>query len=172
MILPDHMIESYIKEGRIGIHPPIRDTQLQPSSLDLRLGDIAPDPFVEVTKAGWIIHPGARVLGSTLDNVRIPNDLVGKVDGRSSLGRKFLLIHATAGLIDPGWQGTIVLEIANLWPVGHPNALSIELVREQRVAQISFEVLSAPCRDPYGSKRSSKYQGQTGIVSAREDKEF
>lgn len=172
MILPDHEIEHLISVGALGIYPLPRPAQYQPASLDICLGGIAEDPFVEVVDDGWVIHPGARVLGYTLEKVRLPDTILARLEGRSSLGRKFLSIHCTAGIIDPGWDGQIVLEISNEWPIGHPNGISVHLKKGERVGQLTFQLLNTPCATPYGDRSTAKYQGQMGVTPSMPDKEF
>jgi dCTP deaminase len=102
------------------------------------------------------------VLGSTVERVEVPDDLLAKVDGRSSLGRLAILIHATAGFIDPGFRGTITLELSNV------GRLPVALRPGMRICQISFETLTSPARRPYGAeRRSSKYQDQSGPTPSR-----
>lgn len=141
---------------KIGTLPPNEEAD---NIIDPRNGSIkyATEADVEST----IILPGAFVLGSTIERVTLPNDLVGRLEGRSSLGRLGLIIHATAGYIDPGFTGNITLEISNL------NKRPIRIYRGMRVAQISFTQLSSPARRPYGPARESKYKGQVGVTPSK-----
>lgn len=107
------------------------------------------------------IHPGELVLGSTLESVEIPDDLVGWLDGRSSLARLGLMVHVTAGRIDPGWKGQVVLEFYNLGKM--PLALRPEMI----ICALSFETLSSPARRPYCSREDAKYKNQQGAISSR-----
>jgi dCTP deaminase len=183
MILSDRDIKQALAEGRIMIEPlDDPDLQIQPASVDLRIGTRfilfrhARTPFIdplaqdaadytEPMEIGederFILHPGEFVLAATKERVRLPDDLVGRVDGRSSIGRLGLQMHATAGFIDPSFEGNITLELSNVgrMPVAlHPN---------MRVCQISFEPLSSPAERPYGAGRGSKYQGQSGPTASR-----
>ena len=158
------------------------DVQLGPSSVDLRLSnefvvfrrEKKPfiDPFSDDPQAftekivlnenePFIIHPQEFVLASTIEYVKIPNDLVGRVDGRSSLGRLGIIIHATAGFIDPGFEGTITLEITNI------NVMPVALYPGMRICQISFEPVTTEVNRSYGSRKGSKYQGQRGPTLSR-----
>ena len=119
----------------------------------------------EVEIAGdqpFILHPGEFVLGSTLERVTLPDDLVARLEGKSSLGRLGLLIHSTAGFIDPGWDGHVTLELSNV------ANLPITIYHEMKIGQISFMQLSEPTSRPYGSSSlGSKYQGQRGPTPSR-----
>lgn len=107
------------------------------------------------------IHPGELVLGSTLESVEIPDDLVGWLDGRSSLARLGLMVHVTAGRIDPGWKGQVVLEFYNLGKM--PLALRPEMI----ICALSFETLSSPSQKPYRLRENAKYKNQQGAISSR-----
>ena len=183
MILSDRDIKKALAEGRIAIEPlDDPDLQIQPASVDLRMGTRfilfrhAMTPFIDPLAQDaveytdvleirederFILHPGEFVLGTTKERVRLSDDLVGRVDGRSSIGRLGIQMHATAGFIDPSFEGNITLELSNVgrMPVAlHPN---------MRVCQISFEPLSTPAERPYGAGRGSKYQGQVGPTASR-----
>ncbi|MBA2556399.1 MAG: dCTP deaminase, partial [Chloroflexi bacterium] len=104
----------------------------------------------------FILHPGEFVLGATAERVRLPHDLVARLEGKSSLGRLGLLIHSTAGYVDPGWKGNLTLELSNV------ANLPIALYHGMKIGQISFFKMSSPVERPYGSKElGSKYQGQS-----------
>ena len=110
----------------------------------------------------FILHPGEFVLGSTLERIGVPGDLVGRVEGKSSLGRLGLLIHSTAGFIDAGFDGHITLELANV------ASLPITLYPGMKIGQVSFMQMTTPADRPYGSGASgSKYQGQRGPTPSR-----
>lgn len=183
MILSDRDIRAGLESGHIVITP-LEDPeiQIQPCSVDLRLGNrfvvfkhaLKPfiDPLVddatEYTEAyevpdgqAFILHPGEFVLGTTKERVEVPNDLVAKVDGRSSIGRLAILIHATAGFIDPGFRGVITLELSNV------GKMPVALHANMRVCQISFEQMTGPAERPYGSRKGSKYQDQSGPTASR-----
>lgn len=185
MALSDTTIMDRLDDGSLVIEP-IKNTdlQIQPASVDIRLGNtflkfnpqnvtslnpVEDDPteYVdEITISDgetFVVHPGDFVLGSTKEWVEIPDDLVGYVNGRSTLGRLAIVIHATAGLLDPGWHGNVTLEISNLGEV------PIELTPGMRIGQLTFEELSEPATRPYGAERDSKYQDQRGVQAARTD---
>lgn len=175
MILSDRSIRALIKEGDLDISPFDADL-IQPSSVDVRLArtfrvfhnhrtgiiDVrAPmdELTEEVTVADdepFILHPGEFVLASTLERVRIPDDVVSRLEGKSSLGRLGLLIHSTAGFIDPGFAGDITLELSNV------ARLPIALYANMRIGQLSFTKLSTRADNPY----RGNYQGQAGPTSS------
>jgi len=110
----------------------------------------------------FVLHPGEFVLGSTLERVALPNYLVARVEGKSSLGRLGLLVHATAGYVDPGWDGHLTMELSNV------SNLPIKLYYGMKIGQLSFLELKTPAERPYGSPGlGSKYQGQTGPTASR-----
>lgn len=184
MILSDRDLRARIEAGDIGIHPlDDPELQIQPASVDLRLGRSfvvyklphvpcidARDP-ASVTKyteqidieegEAFVLHPGEFALGNTVERVRVPADLVGRVEGRSSIGRLAVVVHATAGFIDPGFDGEITLELANLGRCG------VKLYPGMRISQVVFHTMTSPAERPYGALRGSKYQGQTGPVASR-----
>ena len=123
---------------------------------------------VEVAEdEAFILHPGEFVLGSTMERVRLPDDLVARLEGKSSLGRLGLLIHSTAGYVDPGWDGFLTLELSNV------ANLPITIYPHMKIGQISFFRLTTPADVPYGSKGTrSKYQGQRGPTASRFFEEF
>ena len=115
----------------------------------------------------FILHPGEFVLGSTLERVTLPDDLVARLEGKSSLGRLGLLIHSTAGFIDPGWDGHVTLELSNV------ANLPITIYVGMKIGQLSFMQLTEPSERPYGSDSlGSKYQGQKGPTASRYWKNF
>jgi dCTP deaminase len=110
----------------------------------------------------FVLHPGEFVLGSTAERVKLPDDLVARIEGKSSLGRLGLLIHSTAGFVDAGWDGHLTLELANV------ANLPILLYPGMKIGQVSFFEMTTPADNPYGSKRvGSKYQGQRGPTPSR-----
>jgi len=174
MILSDREIEKYIKSGKIGITPePNLDKQLGSSSLDLRLGnefkvfEHNKKPYIDtrdektfhgttrtvVLKDGepFVFHPHEFVLGITMEEVFLPDDIAARIDGRSSLGRLGIVIHSTAGHIDPGFKGRIVLEIENI------GMIPVLLYSETRICQLVFQELSSPTTKPYYKKKGAKY---------------
>jgi dCTP deaminase len=181
VVLSDRTIARLIGEGRIVIDP-YDDGLLQPSSVDVRVDRFfrvfhnARYPYIDVKEpqeeltelveiAGdqaFILHPGEFVLGSTLERIVLPDDLVARLEGKSSLGRLGLLIHSTAGFIDPGFDGHVTLELSNV------ANLPITIYHGMKIGQISFVQLSEPAEKPYGSgELGSKYQGQTGPTPSR-----
>jgi dCTP deaminase len=185
VVLSDRTIARYLEEGRIEIDPYDR-TLLQPSSVDVRVDRYFRVfrnnlyPFIDVKRAQedltelvevdgepFILHPGEFVLGSTLERVRLPEDVVGRLDGKSSLGRLGLLIHSTAGFIDPGWDGHVTLELSNV------ANLPITIYPEMKIGQLSFVQMTEPAEAPYGSGAiGSKYQGQKGPTPSRYYRNF
>jgi dCTP deaminase len=186
MILSDGDIRKEIAAGRIEIDP-FDEACVQPSSVDLHVDDgfrvfaNARYPYIDVRREmpdltelveaadgePFILHPGEFVLGSTTERVRLPDDLVARLEGTSSLGRLGLLIHSTAGYVDPGWDGHLTLELSNV------ANLPITIYPGMRIGQISFFRLSAPAEKPYGAVgRRSKYQGQRGPTASRFFEEF
>ena len=183
MILSDRTIREEIAAGRIVIDP-YDERRVQPSSIDVRIShlfrvfrnhtsaviDVKADQaglteLVEMPEDGseaFMLHPGEFVLGSTLERVAVPDDLVGRVEGKSSLGRLGLLIHSTAGFIDAGFDGHITLELANV------ASLPITLYPGMKIGQVSFMRMTTPAEHPYGAGASgSKYQGQRGPTPSR-----
>ncbi len=176
MILSDRSIREEIGKGTISIEP-FHPECVQPSSIDIHLGsrflvfnkvrhaviDVKEKQdglmnMVEVKDGEpFMLHPGEFVLGSTVEKVKMPNDIAGRIEGKSSLGRLGLLIHSTAGFIDPGWKGNLTLELSNVSP------LPIKLFPGMKIGQISFMRMTTEVDNPYGSgKLNSKYQGQEG----------
>jgi dCTP deaminase len=181
MILSDRTIREEIASGRIGIDP-LGDGCIQPSSVDLhvdryfrvfrnhtqRVIDVKENQeelteLIEVVgDEALILHPGEFVLGSTVERVRLPEDLVGRLEGKSSLGRLGLLIHSTAGFVDAGWDGFLTLELSNV------ANLPITVYPGMKIGQISFLRMTSAADVPYGSASlGSKYQNQRGPTPSR-----
>jgi len=180
-VLSDGTIRRLVEEGRIVIDP--WDPELvQPASVDVRLGDSfrvfhnhrvsaidlrdVPENLTEevIVPDGepFVIHPGEFCLGRTLERVELADDIVSRVEGKSSLGRLGLIVHATAGFVDPGWKGTLTLELNNLTRV------PIKLWPGLLIAQLSFMALDKPAERPYGSPElGSHYQGQEAATESR-----
>jgi dCTP deaminase len=179
MILSDRDIRARLREGTLAIEPLSDEAlQIQPASVDLRLGReflvyrpaqvtvLDPgDPagiaasmerVLIAEELAFVLHPGEFALGTTVERVKMPTDLVGMVDGRSSIGRLAVVVHATAGLIDPGFEGQVTLELSNI------GSIAVKLYPGMRIAQIVLHQLSSPAELPYGSERGSHYQLQTG----------
>src|SRR5437773_6575725 len=175
MILSDRDIREHIESGRITIDP-FDAACVQPSSVDLhvdsqfRVFANSRYPFIDVREEmpdltelvevkpdePFILHPGEFVLGSTLERVAIPDDLVARLEGKSSLGRLGLQIHSTAGYVDPGWDGYLTLELSNV------ANLPITIYPGMKIGQISFFRLTTAAQTPYRTGRGSKHQGQRG----------
>jgi len=182
MVLADATIARYLAEGKVEIDP-YDASLLQPSSVDVRVDrlfrvfrnnrasfidvkveqDLTELVEVEADEA-FILHPGEFVLGSTLERIRLPDDLVARLEGKSSLGRLGLLIHSTAGFIDPGWDGHVTLELSNV------ANLPITIYPGMKIGQISFMQMTAT---PYGAAElGSKYKGQRGPTASKYWKNF
>ncbi len=114
-----------------------------------------------ISEKPFIIHPGEFVLASLREFVSIPPDLVGRLEGRSSLGRLGLMVHSTAGYVDPGFRGHLTLELANV------GKLPVKLYPGMRICQIVFQKMTSPAAVPYGSKEGSKYQDEMGATQSR-----
>ena len=181
MILSDRSIKEALEAKRIIIDP-LDISCIQPSSIDVKVSnlfrvfrnhtagtiDVKRDltdltELVEIEPNGvFMLHPGEFVLGSTLERIAIANDLVARVEGKSSLGRLGLLIHSTAGFIDAGFDGHITLELSNV------ANLPITIYPAMKIGQVSFMTMTTPADKPYGSGASgSKYQGQRGPTPSR-----
>lgn len=179
MILSDRDLRARLRQGDLVVSPLTDEAlQIQPASIDLRLdrelivyraGRVAClDPREPATleqaservtvgpDEAFVLHPGEFALGSTAERVRIPSDLVARVDGRSSIGRLAVVVHATAGFIDPGFEGQITLELSNIGPI------PVKLYPGMRIAQIVLYRMTSPAERPYGAERGSHYQGQRG----------
>ena len=181
MVLSDRDIRAAVAAGRVGIDP-FDPTCVQPASVDIRLDrlfrvfrsskhayiDLA-RPLDDITEQvevkngeAFILHPGEFVLGSSRERIRLADDLVARVEGKSSLGRLGLLIHSTAGFVDPAWDGHITLELSNV------NTIPITLYPGMRIGQLSFFPLSSRAERPYGSPElGPSYQGQVGPTPSR-----
>jgi len=185
MILSDRDIKKYLEEGKITIDPlQSIERQVQPSSVDLRIGNefkifkVMQKPYIDPkdpedldsymesmhieNDKSFIIHPNEFALATTYEVVKVPDDLVARVEGRSSMGRLGITMHVTAGYIDPGFEGKITLEISNI------GKMPVALYPGQRGCQIVFETMTSPAERPYGHpERDSKYMGQTRPESSR-----
>ncbi|MBI4328729.1 MAG: dCTP deaminase [Chloroflexi bacterium] len=188
MVLSDRTIKEEIAKGRIVIDPPLDESCIQPASVDVHLGSTFrvfrpwKSPYYidlkqpldgltdEVTVSEndyFALQPGQFVLGATKEYIGVPDDLMARLEGKSSLGRIGLLVHATAGYVDPGWRGRLTLELSNV------SSLPIHLYPGMKISQISFYRLTTPAERPYGSPGlGSKYQGQTGPTPTRVHMDF
>jgi len=181
MVLSDRTIKAEIEAGRIEFDPYDPD-MVQPSSVDVRVDrrfrvfHNARRPFIDVREPmedltelveppegePFILHPGEFVLGQTLERVRLPDDLVARLEGKSSLGRLGLLIHSTAGFVDAGFEGNLTLELSNV------ANLPITIYHGMPIGQISFMRMDGPVEHAYGSNETgSKYQGQEEPTASR-----
>lgn len=186
VVLSDRDIRAALREGRLVIRP-LDEACIQPSSVDVHLDrkvlvfrnnrrpyiDVRRpmDDLMEMEEVGddtpFILHPGEFVLGSTVEYLEIPDDLVARLEGKSSLGRLGLLIHSTAGYVDPGWKGHLTLELSNV------SRLPITLYYGMRIGQVSFLRLTSPAERLYGSPGlGSKYQGQQMPTPSRAYQDF
>ena len=186
MVLSDRSIREEIAAGRIVVKP-IDDDNIQPASIDLHLDSRflvfsnSRQPYIDVREPldnlteevriegdiPFILHPGEFVLASTLEHIELPDDLMARLEGKSGLGRLGLLIHSTAGFVDPGWRGQLTLELSNV------ARLPIALYYGMKIGQISFLQLTSPAERLYGSPElGSRYQGQTGPTASRFHQDF
>ena len=186
MVLSDRSIREALDAGRISIDP-LGDGCIQPSSVDLhvdryfrlfrnhssRVIDVREDQedLTELVDVGeeepLILHPGEFLLGSTQEKITLPDDLVARLEGKSSLGRLGLLIHSTAGFVDAGWDGHLTLELSNV------ANLPITIYPGMKIGQISFLQMTTAAERPYGSDGlRSKYQGQWGPTPSRYSDNF
>jgi dCTP deaminase len=186
MVLSDRSIKEALASGRLIVEP-TSDDCIQPSSVDVhvdryfrvfrnhtqRVIDVreAQEDLTELIDVGedepMILHPGEFMLGSTTERIGLPDDLVGRLDGKSSLGRLGLVIHSTAGFIDAGWDGHITLELSNV------ANLPITLYPGMKIGQISFFQMTTAAERPYGARGlGSKYRGQRGPTPSRYSENF
>lgn len=188
MILSDRDIAKALATKRIRITPKIDPkTQMGSCSVDLRLGKqfrifnhskfayidpnnskLATDMMTEVRlKDGepFILQPGDFVLATTMETVKLPDDLVGRLEGRSSLGRLGIVVHSTASIFDPGWEGMVVMELGNM------GRMPVALYPGMRICSMTFEELSSPAQVPYTKKKAAKYIGQNAPLASRIDKD-
>ena len=186
MVLSDRTIREEIEAGRIVLDP-YDATLIQPSSVDVRVDNRfrvfhnARYPYIDVRQPmedltelveisgddPFILHPGEFVLGQTLERVKLPDDIVSRLEGKSSLGRLGLLIHSTAGFVDAGFEGNLTLELSNV------ANLPITIYHGMPIGQMSFMRMDGPVENPYGSGATgSKYQGQAEPTPSRFFKNF
>ena len=186
MVLSDRTIKEYLDNGAIVIDPlDLKD--IQPASVDLHLDKKilvfrnSTEPFIDLKKdlpdlteehiikndQPFILHPGEFILASTIERIKIPVDIVARLEGKSSLGRVGLLIHSTAGYVDPGWDGKLTLELTNV------SRLPITLYYGMRIGQISFLKLTTPVNREYGSPElGSRYKGQQDPTASKAHLDF
>ncbi len=184
MVLSDRDIKKALASKKIVITPaPDLKNQLGTCSLDLRLGDVfrvfdhSRHPYIDPSKKDYtaeitkkvvvkkgddfIMQPGDFVLAVTLEKVKIPNDMMGRLEGRSSLGRLGIVVHSTASIFDAGWDGNCVLELGNL------GRMAVKLTPGMRICAMSFEQLSSAADTPYSAKKDAKYRIQKEPVESR-----
>ena len=180
-VLSDRSIKEELDAGRIVVDP-LGEGCIQPASVDVHLDRLllvfrnSRRPFIDIREdmsdltdiveiendEAFMLHPGEFVLGSTLEHIELPEDLVARLEGKSSLGRLGLLIHSTAGYVDPGWKGHLTLELSNV------NNLPVTLHYGMRIGQISFLRLTTAAENLYGSAvLGSKYQGQASPTASK-----
>jgi len=181
VLLSDRDIRSELQSGRVAVEP-FEEAMIQPSSVDVRLDKFfrvfenhkysVIDPSIEQSELtreviaegdeAFILHPGEFVLASTYEIITLPDDIAGRLEGKSSLGRLGLLTHSTAGFIDPGFSGHITLELSNV------ANLPVKLYPGMKIGQLCLIKLSSPAEHPYGSAiYASRYQGQRGPTPSR-----
>ncbi|MFC1646709.1 dCTP deaminase [Patescibacteria group bacterium] len=188
MVLSDADIRKKIESNQIEIVPiPDLSSQLGSCSIDLRLGkkfrifNYSRVPFIDPNNSKnnksmmteievkngepFILQPSDFVLATTMESFRLPTDLLARLEGRSSLGRLGIVVHSTASVFDPGWDGVAVLELGNL------GRMPVALYPGMRICALTFEELSSPAQTPYGKKKSAKYIGQNSPIASRIDME-
>ncbi len=186
MILPDHEIKKLLKEGRLVIEPiDYPDIQIRSAGVDLRLGNefrvfkVSTVPYIDTKQENkdyterivldddkpFIIHPGEFILASIKEYIKMPPDIMGSVDGKSSLGRLGISIHTTSASINPGWEGRFVLEITNM------GRMPVALYPNMRIAKLVLHRLSSECERPYGAREDSKYNKQDSVTESKIHKE-
>jgi dCTP deaminase len=183
MVLSDVDIRRYLELGKIRVDPPLPPEQFGSCSVDFRLGNTfsvfehSRFPYIDlrdrtaiqelmqevVVKPGepFILQPHEFVLAITEEHLEIDDDVLGRLEGRSSLGRIGIIVHGTAGLFDPGWRGKATLELSNL------GRMPVALYPGMRICSMTFEPLSSPSSMPYYKKPGNKYAGQQGPVASR-----
>ena len=183
MILPDHEIRKLLKEGKLVVDPIDEpDVQIQSAGIDLKLGNefmifkTVACPYIDTRKKQdesytekvvldkdrpFIIHPGEFVLAPVREYIRVPDDLAGSVDGKSSLGRLGIAIHTTSASINPGWEGRFVLEITNV------GRMPVALYPGMRIAKLVLYKLSSACERPYGKRPDTKYNKDKSFSESR-----
>lgn len=184
MVLSDRDIVRFMEMGKIKITPkPDLSKQLGSCSIDLRLGNVfmvfehSKYPYIDLRERvnleeimrkivvpdgeAFIMQPGEFVLATTLETIELSDDILGRLEGRSSLGRLGIIVHSTSGVFDPGWSGKATMELGNL------GRMPVALYPGMRICAFTFELLSSPAQVPYNKKPSSKYLGQTEPLPSR-----
>jgi len=187
MILSDRDIKKVIKSKKLVFNPSLNKNQIGPASIDLKLGPIfksfnvtkqclldtkkgLPDEdFIIIKKVkkseSFILHPNNFILASTKEYIKVPDDMVLKVEGKSTLARMGILVH-TAGFVDPGFEGTLTLEISN------QSNLPVALYPDMHICQIAVEFLSSPAEVPYNKRKKSLYSKSKGPIIAKTNNLF
>ncbi|MGB9847853.1 MAG: dCTP deaminase [Minisyncoccia bacterium] len=187
MILSDRDIKKLIKEKRLIFKPSLTSDQIGPASIDLKLGpvfksfNIAKHHLLDIKKGlpkndfiikrrlkngeSYILHPNSFVLAATLEYIKVPDDIVLRVEGKSTLARMGILVH-TAGFVDPGFEGTLTLEISN------QSELPVALYPGMYICQIAVEYLSSPAEVPYNKRKKSLYSKQKEPTTAKTNNLF
>ena len=189
MILSDRDIKKTIQEGKITVSPaPNYEEQLGPCSLDLHLGNVmkvfktTSYPYLDLKREinfevlmdeitvgdgdPFILQPGAFALAITKEKFTLPDDIMGRLDGRSSLGRLGIVVHSTAARFDPGWSGKAVMELGNLGPS------PVILYEGMRICALTFETLTSPAEESYAKSSKRKYTQQEKPQASKINKEF
>ena len=165
MILSDVTLHDIIINQKVYLVNPFNEEHLQPNSIDLMLGDELKKingKSIDLTQGSYKIKPNEFLLGSTMEKIHVPRDLVAHIDGKSSIGRLGLFIHVSSGFVDSGFTGNITLEIYNC------SDKEFELYHGMSICQIVFETLTTPVKRPYGiTGLNSHYQGSEGTVLSR-----
>ena len=179
MILPDHEIRKAIKDKKIEIESLDNEDQIKSSCIDLRLSNEfkvfkhTDEPFIDsknpkeytedvlVDKRPFILHPGEFILGITREKITLSDDIVGYVDGRSSLGRLGITAHITSGFVDPGFSGRLVLEICNL------GKMPVTIYPDMRICKLILFRMSSPCEVPYNKRKDAKYKDQNNVSESK-----
>ncbi|HBY63059.1 MAG TPA: dCTP deaminase [Solibacterales bacterium] len=183
MVLSDVDIKRYMEKGKIRVSPELPPEQYGSCSVDFRLGrtfsvfehsryayiDLREKVPIQdlmtevVVKPGepFILQPREFVLAITEESLELDDDVLGRLEGRSSLGRIGIIVHGTAGLFDPGWRGNATLELSNL------GRMPVALYPGMRICSFTFEQLSSPVSVPYYKKPGNKYAGQTGPLASK-----
>lgn len=193
MRLCDRDIEEYLDQGIIGLAPRPDNSKINGATVDVRLGNsfrvfkeysapyidlsgpreevaaqlerVMSDEIILQDEEAFYLHPGELALATTYESVRLPANIIGWLDGRSSLARLGLMVHVTAHRIDPGWEGKIVLEFFN------SGKLPLALRPKMTIGALSFEVLSGEAERPYNRRSDAKYKNQQGAIASRIDKD-
>ncbi len=183
MVLSDVDIRAYMQKGKIRIFPDLPPEQFGSCSVDFRLGsefsvfEHSRFPYIDVREKGaiqdlmrtvevkpnepFVLQPREFALAITEETLELDDDVLGRLEGRSSLGRIGIIVHGTAGLFDPGWRGKATLELSNL------GIMPVALYPGMRICSFTFEQLSSPVSVPYHKKVGNKYAGQTQPLASR-----